>query len=40
LNAGFGEPFRETYRCVLGEFNWSSQRLECGGVRWAGLRDG
>jgi transposase InsO family protein len=25
---------------MQGEFNWSSQRLECGGVRWAGLRDG
>ena len=23
-----------------GEFNWSSQHLECGGVRWAGLRGG
>ena len=23
-----------------GEFDWSSQHLECGGVRWAGLRDG
>jgi putative transposase len=23
-----------------GEFNWSSQHLQCGGVRWAGLRDG
>jgi putative transposase len=23
-----------------GEFHWSSQRLECGGVRWEGLRDG
>jgi putative transposase len=23
-----------------GGFNWSSQHLECGGVRWAGLRGG
>jgi putative transposase len=29
-----------TDRGSQGEFNWSSQRLECGGVRWAGLRDG
>ncbi len=25
---------------AIGEFDWSSQHLECGGVRWAGLRDG
>jgi putative transposase len=23
-----------------GGFNWSSQHLECGGVGWAGQRDG
>jgi transposase InsO family protein len=27
-------------RGCQGEFNWSSQHLECGGVRWAGLRGG
>jgi transposase InsO family protein len=27
-------------RGCQGEFNWSSQHLQCGGVRWAGLRDG
>jgi transposase InsO family protein len=27
-------------RGCQGEFNWSSQHLECGGVRWAGLRAG
>jgi putative transposase len=29
-----------TDRGSQGEFHWSSQRLECGGVRWEGLRDG
>jgi putative transposase len=29
-----------TDRGSQGEFNWSSQHLECGGVGWAGLRDG
>jgi putative transposase len=27
-------------RGCQGEFNWSSQHLECGGVRWADLRGG
>jgi putative transposase len=39
-----GHPLRETIHHSdagsQGEFHWSSQRLECGGVRWEGLRDG
>jgi putative transposase len=29
-----------TDRGSQGEFNWPSQHLECGGVRWEGLKDG
>ncbi len=34
------DVIHHTDRGSQGEFNWSSQHLECGGVRWAGLWDG
>jgi len=39
-NSTLSELIHHSDRGSQGEFNWSSQHLECGGVRWAGLRAG
>jgi putative transposase len=35
-----GQLIHHSDKGSQGEFNWSSQHLECGGVGWAGLRGG